>query len=67
MRDSVGCYAVLLPSVINYLPITVTRGYGEDESPKVTPMPNRGEVFRTPENDEMHRKRNDVNKGMDAG
>ena len=55
------------PRVIDYLPITVTRGYGEDESPKVTPMPKICEVFRTPENGEMLRKRNDTAKGMDAG
>ena len=28
VRDNVSCYAVLLPGVINYRSITVTRGYG---------------------------------------
>ena len=44
---TVSAATLLLPSVIDYLPITVTRGYGEDESSKVSQMPKRGEVFRT--------------------
>ena len=56
MRDSVGCYAVLLPSVINYLPITVTRGYGEDESSKVSQCLNEVRYSERPENDERLRK-----------
>ncbi len=55
------------PRVIDYLPITVTRGYGEDESSKASQCLKEVRYSERPENDEMLRKRNDAIKGMDAG
>ena len=64
---TVSAATLLLPSVIDYLPITVTRGYGEDESSKVSQCLKEVRYSERPENDEMLRKRNDTIKGMDAG
>ena len=41
MRDGVDCYAIWLPSVINYQSITVTHGYGGGLSEKGSGRGNR--------------------------